>query len=95
MRRNAWSRGLSVTADGTGVVALRLLADKVGLTGALFTALTRRGFVPVHDRGYVLVDVATVPAAGVRRSAISTLCVTNRCGVWWRHRRRCGGCWTR
>jgi len=70
VKRNAWSQGLSVTADGTGVVALagsaavRLLADRVGLTEALSKALTRRSFVPVHDRGRVLVDVATVLAAG-------------------------------
>ena len=70
MKRNAWSQGLSVTADGTGVVALagsaalRLLADRVGLTGALSTAVARRSFSPVHDRGQVLVDVATVLAAG-------------------------------
>ena len=36
-----WSSGLSVTTDGTGVVAhagsvaVRLLADRVGLTGGL------------------------------------------------------------
>lgn len=70
MKRNAWATGLSVTADGTGVVALagsaalRLLADKVGLTDGLSAALARRSFVPVHDRGQVLVDVATVLAAG-------------------------------
>ena len=70
MKRTAWAAGLSVSADGTGVVALagcaavRLLADRVGLTGALSTALARRSFVPVHDRGQVLVDVATVLAAG-------------------------------
>jgi hypothetical protein len=70
MQRNAWSRSLSVTADGTGVVALagsgavRLLADRVGLTGQLSTALARRRFLPVHTRGQVLVDLATVLAAG-------------------------------
>ena len=70
MKRNAWSQGLLVTADGAGVVALagsaavRLLADRVGLTEHLSTALSQRGFVPVHDRGRVLVDVATVLAAG-------------------------------
>lgn len=70
MQRNGWSRGLSVTGDGTGVVALagsgavRLLADRVGLTQALSAALQRRNFVPVHDRGQVLVDMATVLAAG-------------------------------
>ena len=70
MKRTAWAQGLSVTADGTGVVALagsaalRLLADKVGLTAGLSAALARRSFSPVHDRGQVLVDVATVLAAG-------------------------------
>jgi len=70
VKRTSWSQGLSVTADGTGVVplagavAVRLLADRVGLTEGLSTALARRGFVPVHDRGQVWVDVATMLAAG-------------------------------
>src|SRR4051812_3056903 len=70
VKRNPWFQGVSVTADGTGVAALagtaavRLLADRVGLTAALSSALARRNFVPVHDRGQVLVDVATVLAAG-------------------------------
>ena len=61
---------MSVTADGSGVVAhagavsVRLLADRVGLTGELSSALTRRGFTAGHDRGRVLVDVATMIAAG-------------------------------
>ena len=55
--------------DGEGVVPLtglvvRLLADRVGLTDGLFTALTRRGFLPGHDRGQVWVDVATMLTAG-------------------------------
>jgi hypothetical protein len=72
VKRTSWSQGLSVTADGTGVVplagavAVRLLADRVGLTEGLSTALARRGFVPVHDRGQVWVDVATMLAAGGR-----------------------------
>lgn len=70
MKFNRWARGLSVTGDGTGVVALagssavRLLADRIGLTDRLSDAVSRRGFVPVHDRGQVLVDVATMIAAG-------------------------------
>jgi hypothetical protein len=46
-----------VEVGGHGVVslagsaALRLLADRTGLTGALSRALRRRGFTPVHDRG--------------------------------------------
>jgi hypothetical protein len=47
-----------------GSVAVRLLADQVGLTGHLSTALTRRSFTPGHDRGRVLVDVATMLAGG-------------------------------
>ena len=70
MKRTSWSQGLSVTADGRGVVPLagsvgvRLLADRVGLTDRLSVALTRRGFLPGHDRGQVWVDVATMLAAG-------------------------------
>jgi hypothetical protein len=61
---------LSGSADGTGVVAhaesvaTRLLADRVGLTGALSAALARRSFRPVHDRGQVLVDLAVLLADG-------------------------------
>lgn len=61
---------MSVTGDGSGVVAhaggvgLRLLADRVGLSGELSAAVARRSFVPVHDRGRVLVDVAVMIADG-------------------------------
>ena len=61
---------MAVSADGHGVVplagavAVRLLADRVGLTEGLSTALTRRGFIPGHDRGQVWVDVATMLTAG-------------------------------
>ena len=60
MEGTSWSLGLSVTADGDGVVplagavAVRLLADRVGLTQRLSTALSRRSVSPVHDRGPVL-----------------------------------------
>jgi len=70
VKRTSWSTGLSVTDDGTGVVAhagsvaVRLLADRTGLTAELSKALTRRSFVPVHDRGQVLVDVAVMIADG-------------------------------
>jgi hypothetical protein len=66
----SWSTGLSVTGDGTGVVGhagavtVRLLADRVGLTAGLSQALARRSFVPLHDRGRVLVDVATMLVGG-------------------------------
>ncbi len=70
VKRSEWAHGLSVTGDGAGVVALagsgavRLLADQVGLTMELSAALTRRDFIARHDRGRVLVDLATVLAAG-------------------------------
>jgi hypothetical protein len=59
-----------VTGDGAGVVAhagcvaLRLLADRTGLTGELSKAMVRRSFRPGHDRGRVLVDVAVMLADG-------------------------------
>jgi hypothetical protein len=61
---------MSVSADGVGVVAhagsvaLRLLADRTGLTGELSKAMAQRGFAPVHDRGRVLADVAVMLAGG-------------------------------
>lgn len=70
VKRTSWSTGLSVSADGVGVVAhagsvaTRLLADRTGLTGELSKAMLRRGFVPVHDRGRVLTDVAVMLADG-------------------------------
>ncbi len=70
MKHTSWSTGLSFSADGSGVVAhagnvaTRLLADQVGLTGALSAAMSRRGFTPTHDRGRVLVDVAVLIAGG-------------------------------
>jgi hypothetical protein len=47
-----------------GSVGLRLLADRTGLTGELSQAMARRSFVPVHDRGRVLADVAVMLADG-------------------------------
>jgi hypothetical protein len=68
--RTGWSRDLRVTADAVdvvamvGVVGLRMLADRTGLTGVLSAVLAKPGFVPVHDRGRVLTDVACSIAAG-------------------------------
>jgi hypothetical protein len=67
-----WSRDLSVEVGGRGVVshagttAVRLLADRTGLTEGLSRALTRRGFTPVHDRGRVFADTAVLIADGGR-----------------------------
>jgi Transposase DDE domain group 1 len=68
----AWSRDLTVEVGGAGVVshtgsaALRIIADRTGLTGRLSNALARRGFMPVHDRGRVLADAAVMIADGGR-----------------------------
>jgi hypothetical protein len=70
VKHTTWSTGLSVSADGSGVVAhagsvaVRLLADRSGLTKELSMATARRYFAPVHDRGQVLVDVAVMLADG-------------------------------
>jgi hypothetical protein len=65
-----WSTDLRVSTDGDGVVsmvgvaALRMLADRTGLTQAISAILARPGFRPVHDRGRVLADIACAIAAG-------------------------------
>jgi len=57
-----WSRGLEVTGGGTGVVShpglvlLRQLADRAGLTAGLSAALPSP--LGGHDRGRVLADLA-------------------------------------
>ncbi|MET8538956.1 IS1380 family transposase [Streptomyces sp. NPDC005065] len=59
-----------MSGDGKGQVGhvggvhLRLLAERTGLTGALSAALARPGFVPVHDRGQVMVDLAVAITLG-------------------------------
>src|SRR2546429_3793832 len=57
-----WSRGLEVTGGGTGVVShaglvlLRELADRTGLTAGLSSALPSPA--GGHDRGRVMADPA-------------------------------------
>src|SRR6266481_3231625 len=66
-----WSRGLEVTGGGQGVVShaglvlLRHLADKTGLSGGLSRALASPRIL-VHDRGRVLADLACAIADGAR-----------------------------
>jgi hypothetical protein len=65
-----WSRGLDVTGGGTGVVShaglvlLRELADRTGLTGGLSAALPSSA--GGHDRGRVFADLACAVADGAR-----------------------------
>jgi hypothetical protein len=75
-----WSKDLRVTADGTGVVGmvgvigLRMLADRTGLTAGLSAVLAKPGFYPIHGRGRVLTDVAcSIAAGGVDLSDIEAL----------------------
>jgi Transposase DDE domain group 1 len=64
-----WSKGLDVTSGGAGIVShaglvlLRSLADKTGLTGGLSKALATPRLL-IHDRGRVLADLATAIAGG-------------------------------
>jgi hypothetical protein len=80
-RRSSWSAGLKVTANGAGVLAhagsaaIRLLADRVGLTGAVSAAMGGNKNGRGYDRGRVLVDAAVGMADGldtIRR--MSLLC---------------------
>ncbi len=57
------------TGGKAGIVAVRRLADKVGLTDGLGQALARRDFHPVHDRGTVLVSAACAVLLGARSMA--------------------------
>src|SRR5271169_3898256 len=65
-----WSRGLEVTGGGTGVVShaglvlLRQLADRTGLTAGLSAALPSP--LGGHDRGRVFADLACAIADGAR-----------------------------
>ncbi len=77
---SSWSKDLVVEIAGrdvinhAGAAALRLLADRSGLTGGLSRALARRGFAPVHDRGRVLANTAVLIADGGRvMSDLATL----------------------
>ena len=70
MNATGWSRGLDVTSGGTGVVShaglvlLRELADRTGLTAGLSAALpSPQGG---HDRGRVFADLACAIADGAR-----------------------------
>ena len=71
MQVTGWSRGLEVSGGGQGVVShaglvlLRHLADKTGLTGGLSRALASPRIL-VHDRGRVLADLACAIADGAR-----------------------------
>src|ERR1700729_3751533 len=70
MHGTGWSRGLEVTDGGSGVVShaglvlLRQLADRAGLTAGLSSALPSP--LGGHDRGRVFSDLACAIADGGR-----------------------------
>jgi hypothetical protein len=80
-----WSRGLDVSPGGAGVVShaglvlLRSLADKTGLTAGLSRALATPRLL-IHDRGRVLADLAAAIAGGAE--VISDFGSWTACARW-------------
>jgi hypothetical protein len=70
MKDTPWDHRLRVTAEADGLVGhagavlLRKLADQVGLTAALWSALARAGKFPLVDRGVALVSMAVAIVRG-------------------------------
>lgn len=70
MQRRGWARGLELVGDDERCVALagllpvRLLAERAGLTAGITAAMHRPGYDPDYDRGQVLVDLGLVQLAG-------------------------------
>ena len=79
MQDTPWDHGLKVTGEGeglvghAGVVLLRKLADRAGLTAALGSALARKGKFPLVDRGVALVSMAVAIALGATSMTDITL----------------------
>ena len=69
---SGWARDLRVEVAGggvvghTGSVAVRLLADRSGLTGRLSKVLNPKTALVLHDRGRVMADTAVMIADGGR-----------------------------
>ena len=70
MQHSSWADRLELVGDddrlvgSAGALPLRLLAERTGLRAGLSTAMTRRGFTPVYDRGQLLVDLAMTQLLG-------------------------------
>jgi len=66
----SWADRLGLVGDDdrlvgfTGALPLRLRAERSGLRAGLSTAMARRGFDPVCDRGQILVDLAVAQVLG-------------------------------
>jgi hypothetical protein len=98
-RTLAWSQGLELTGGASGLIGavgaplLRLLGEQSGLRAALSGALKQSGFVPGHDRGQVLIDVAVAlglgatsvaGAVGVLRQSLAVLQTVASSPTAWR-----------
>lgn len=70
VQRTGWARGLELVGDDercvalAGLLPLRLLAERAGLTAGISAAMRRPDYDPDYDRGQVLVDLALVQLAG-------------------------------
>jgi DDE family transposase len=67
---SSWADRLELVGDddrlvgSAGALPLRLLAERTGLRAGLSSAMTRRGFTPLYDRGQLLVDLAVTQLLG-------------------------------
>jgi len=70
VQRTSWAAGLELIGDDercvalTGLLPLRLLAERAGLTAGISAAMRRSDHDPDYDRGQVLVDLGLVQLAG-------------------------------
>jgi len=66
----SWADRLELVGDDdrlvgfAGALPIRLLAERTGLRAGLPTAMARRGFDPVYNRGQVLIDLAVTQVLG-------------------------------
>jgi len=66
----SWAAGLELVGDDdrcvalAGLLPLRLLAERAGLTAGISAAMRRSGYDPDYDRGQVLVDLGLIQLAG-------------------------------
>lgn len=97
-RTSRWSQGLELTGGASGLIGavgaplLRLLGEESGLRAGLSKALATSGFVPGHDRGQVIIDVAVALALGaisvagavatLRQSQIALVTVASTPTAW-------------